>query len=354
MFFPKHGLDYDLGRLIDLAVLCEELGFESVSVGDSLLAKPRWRPIPTMAAIAARTRRITVASHILTPQYYNNPVILAQELATLAEIARGRVAFGCGIGAGRTDVVEEEYRAIGVPKKKRGAIFEETLEILRRLWTGEEVTHHGQFYRLDRVRIGLRPPRVPPLWIAAGLFHAGVPGAGPFGDREPDQQRRGWFVPQERVARLGDGWLSTQATPEEYRETLGRIRELAAATYGRDPSAIRGIFSLGVYVDADVERVYEHTRWFQHEYHEMPVPEEVMRRWTIAGPAEACIRRLREYEAEPDDYINRISYFSCADAERPVIFRVERIPLGPVPTVPNDQIPPELDNRRLGDAPASA
>ena len=46
LFFPRHGLDYDLGRLIDLAVLCEELGFDSVSVGDSLLAKPRWRPIP--------------------------------------------------------------------------------------------------------------------------------------------------------------------------------------------------------------------------------------------------------------------------------------------------------------------
>src|SRR5688500_8909437 len=90
MFFPKHGLDYDLSRLLDLAALCEELGFASVSVGDSLLAKPRWRPLPTLAAIAARTRRITVASHILIPQYYNNPVLLAQELATLDEIAGGR------------------------------------------------------------------------------------------------------------------------------------------------------------------------------------------------------------------------------------------------------------------------
>jgi alkanesulfonate monooxygenase SsuD/methylene tetrahydromethanopterin reductase-like flavin-dependent oxidoreductase (luciferase family) len=298
LFFPQHGLDYDLGRLIDLAVLCEELGFASVSVGDSLLAKPRWRPVPTMAAIAARTTRITVASHILAPHYYDNPVILAQELATLDEIARGRVAVGCGIGAGRTDAVQAEYRAIGLPKARRGAIFDETLEILRRLWTEEEVTHHGQFYTLDRVRLGLRPRQSPlPLWIAAGLFHAGVPGAGPFGDREPDQARRGWHVPHERVARHGDGWLSTQATPEEYGTTLGRIRELAAARYGRDPGGIRGIFSLGVYVDADVERAYAQTRWFQQEYHGMPVPEEVMRRWTIAGPAETCIARLREYEA---------------------------------------------------------
>lgn len=298
LFFPKHGLDYDLERLIDLAVLCEELGFESVSVGDSLLAKPRWRPIPTMAAIAARTRRITVASHILTPQLYHNPVILAQELATLDEISKGRVAVGCGLGAGRTEAVQAEYRAVGLPKARRGAVFEETLEILRRLWAEDEVTYHGQFYRLDRVRVGLKPRQQPlPLWIAAGLFHAGVPGAGPFGDRAEDQVRRGWFVPHERVARLGDGWLSTQATPEEYRETLATIRRIAATRYGRDPAAIRAVFSLGVYVDADVERAYAQTRWFQQEYHEMPVPEEVMRRWTIAGPAEACIRRLQEYES---------------------------------------------------------
>ena len=47
VFMPQQGIDYDLNRLIDLAVLCEELGFYSVSVGDSLLSKPRWRAIPT-------------------------------------------------------------------------------------------------------------------------------------------------------------------------------------------------------------------------------------------------------------------------------------------------------------------
>ncbi len=297
MFFPKHGYDYDLGRLIDLAVLCEELGFSSVSVGDSLLAKPRWRPVPTMAAIAARTCRITVASHIIAPQYYNNPVILAQEIATLDEIAKGRVALGLGLGAGRTDVVEAEYRAIGVSKKRRGAVFEETVEVLRRLWTEDEVTFHGEFYRLEGVRIGLRPRQARlPLWIAAGLFHAGVQGAGPFGDREPDQARRGWYVPQERVARLADGWLSTQATPAEYGDTLAAIRRLAATKYGRDPAAIQGVFSLGVYIDPRLEEVWEQTRWFQREYHEMPVPDEVMRRWTITGSAEDVIRQLEAYE----------------------------------------------------------
>jgi hypothetical protein len=58
--------------------------------------------------------------------------------------------------------------------------------------------------------------------------------------------------------------------------------------------------------------------------------------------------------AEPNDYINKINYFSCADAERPVILRVDRIPLGPQPVVARDQIPAELDNRRPGETPAEA
>ena len=65
VFMPEQGLDYDLNRLIDLAVLCEELGFYSVSVGDSLLSKPRWRAIPTMAAMAAMSQNPRVAAPVV-------------------------------------------------------------------------------------------------------------------------------------------------------------------------------------------------------------------------------------------------------------------------------------------------
>jgi uncharacterized repeat protein (TIGR04076 family) len=66
------------------------------------------------------------------------------------------------------------------------------------------------------------------------------------------------------------------------------------------------------------------------------------------GPMLPMVSTFCRESAEPNDYINKINYFSCADAERPVIFRVERIPIGPIPPVaaPKDQIPLELDNRR--------
>jgi alkanesulfonate monooxygenase SsuD/methylene tetrahydromethanopterin reductase-like flavin-dependent oxidoreductase (luciferase family) len=136
-------------------------------------------------------------------------------------------------------------------------VFDETLEILRRLWSEEEVTFRGQFYRLDGVRLGLRPRQDPlPLWVASGLFHAGQSGVGPYGDREVGQERRGWRAPQERVARLGDGFLSTQATPAEFGDTLAGIRELAGAKFGREPGSIAGVLSLGVFVDHDLDRAF--------------------------------------------------------------------------------------------------
>lgn len=72
------------------------------------------------------------------------------------------------------------------------------------------------------------------------------------------------------------------------------------------------------------------------------------------GPMLPMVSTFCRESAEPNDYINKINYFSCADAERPVIFRVDRIPLGPQPVVARDQIPPELDNRRPGETAAEA
>ncbi|MBI2371560.1 MAG: LLM class flavin-dependent oxidoreductase [Deltaproteobacteria bacterium] len=297
VFMPQQGLDYDLNRLIDLAVLCEELGFYSVSVGDSLLAKPRWRAIPTMAAIAARTSRIKIASHILLSHLYNNPVLLAQELATVDVISRGRLVLGCGIGAGRSEPVEHEHRLCGVPRTRRGKALEECLYLLKRLWTEEEVTHRGEFWTLEGVRLGLRPHQKPhPLiWVAAGTYLS-KEGIGSFGVRERPEDREGFkFGPLERVARLGDGWLTTKATPEEFRTGLATVRRLAAEKYRRDAAAIQPVYSRGVYISPDVDAAYREVKWFEDSYHDMPIPEATIRRWTIFGKPDECIKQMQPF-----------------------------------------------------------
>ncbi len=297
VFMPQQGLDYDLNRLIDLAVLCEELGFYSVSVGDSLLSKARWRAIPTMAAIAAKTSRIKVMSHILMPHLYNNPVLLAQELATVDVISKGRLVVGCGIGGGRTGPVEHEHRLCGVPRQRRGKAFEECLYLLKRLWTEKEITYSGMFWTLDGVQLGLRPYQKPhpPIWVAAGRYLSKA-GVGSFGTQEQQSDREGFSVaPVERVARLADGWLTTKATAEEFRSGLETVRRLAAEKYGRDPKSIQAVYSRGVYVDADVDAAYREVKWFEDNYHDMPIPEDTIRRWTIFGKPDECIKQMQPF-----------------------------------------------------------
>ena len=306
VFMPQQGLDYDLNRLIDLAVLCEDLGFYSVSVGDSLISKPRWRAIPTLAAIAARTSRIKILSHILMPHLYNNPVLLAQELATVDVISKGRLLVGCGIGAGKSETVEHEHRLCGIPKKRRAKAFEESLYLLKRLWTEEEVTHRGEFWTLEGVKLGLKPHQKPhpPIWVAAGTYLS-KQGQGSFGVGENTGDREGWkFAPAERVARLGYAWLTTKATVDEFRSGLETVRRLAAEKYKRDPNSIMAAYGRGVYVSPDVDAAYREVKWFEDNYHDMPVPEDTIRRWTIFGKPDECIAQMRPFAEAGVDVFN--------------------------------------------------
>ena len=306
VFMPQQGLGYDLNQLIDLAVLCEELGFYSVSVGDSLLSKPRWRAIPTLAAIAAKTSRIKILSHILMPHLYNNPVLLAQELATLDEISKGRLLVGCGIGAGKSETVEYEHRLCGVPKNKRAKAFEECLFLLKRLWTEENVTHKGEFWTLDGVTLGLKPHQSPhpPIWVAAGTYLS-KQGEGSFGVKENAGDQAGWkFAPADRVARLGDAWLTTKATAQEFRSGLETVRRIAADKYNRAPGSITAAYGRGVFVSADVDAAYREVKWFEDSYHDMSIPEDTIRRWTIFGKPDECIKQMQPFAEAGVDVFN--------------------------------------------------
>ena len=280
VFMPQQGLDFDLHRLIDLAVLCEDLGFYSVSVGDSFLAKPRWQSIPTMAAIAARTKRIRILSHILQPHLYNNPVVLAQQLTTLDVISNGRLTLGMGLGNGRNDLLEKEYQTLTrTSKKTRGRLFEETLVALKKLWMEEPATHHGEFHQFDDVTIGLECEQKPhpPMLVAAGGFYTGKKTKqGWYGDKP-----EGFSGPMDRVARHGDGWLTQQAKPDEFRDNIDLVRRLAREEYGRGSDVIEGVMNRGIYVTpkGNLESGFEDLRWWEESYQGMSVPDEIISRW---------------------------------------------------------------------------
>src|ERR1700756_5923532 len=86
----------ETGPLLDLATRAESLGFDSVWVGDSLLARPRHDPLTLLAAVAARTQKVELGTAVFLPAL-RNPVVLAHQLATLDQIGRGRLVLGAGL-----------------------------------------------------------------------------------------------------------------------------------------------------------------------------------------------------------------------------------------------------------------
>ena len=141
---------YGIPELLDLSQAVEELGFDSVWVGDSLFSKPRYEPITLLAAhLAAHEarpagHRLHVSARPATPSTWRS----SGRRSTV--ISGGRTIFGTGIGNPEQGV-RREFEALGLDFDSGFAIFEEGLEILRQLWTEGTVTHHGAQYDYDDI-----------------------------------------------------------------------------------------------------------------------------------------------------------------------------------------------------------
>ena len=199
-------------QILDLAEHAEALGFDSVWVGDSVLARPRFEALTTLAAIAARTQRVKLGTAVLLPML-RHPVLLANEVANLDHVAHGQLILGVGIG-GNSPAVAQEFAACGVPIARRVGLFEEGITLMRRLWTEPEVTFQGCYFKVQSLRLGLRPlqPSGVPLWLAGSADNA-----------------------LRRVLRLGDGWLPISSSPRAFTVDWERLQVLGQETGPRRP-----------------------------------------------------------------------------------------------------------------------
>ncbi len=145
--------------LLALAERAEGLGFDSIWVGDSILARPRHEPLTLLSAVAARTRRAELGTAVLLPAL-RNPVVLAHGIATLDQISEGRFILGVGI-ASDVPNIRAEFVACGVPFEKRVGRMLEGLRLARELWTGKPVTWNGRWAVEEATlgRDGARQPR---------------------------------------------------------------------------------------------------------------------------------------------------------------------------------------------------
>jgi len=192
-----------LGDLVDAI---DASGFDSLWLSEVLTA-PVLDPLVGLAWAAAHNPRVKLGTTMLLPG--RNPVRLARELAGLDALSAGRLLVTLVPGLPHPP----ERDAIGVPPRRRGADMEEVLPLLRRLWAGETVTHHGTV--ADFADVSISPlPRQQPLEVWLGGM---VPAA------------------LDRCGRLGDGWLPSLCTPDD--AAAGRkVIEDAAAQAGREIS----------------------------------------------------------------------------------------------------------------------
>ena len=263
--------------LFALAEKAEGLGYDSVWIGDSLLAKPRHDPITLMAAVAARTERVSVGSAVLLPAL-RNPVVLAQQLATLDRIAEGRLILGVGIAADVPNI-RAEFEAAGVQFEKRVGRMLEGLRLCRALWSGEPVDWDGRW----RVRQGtLAPtphtPGGPPIWVG-GSVRASL----------------------ERAGRHFDGWFPTGPDPKRWGEQWREVREIAAAA-GR-PDAVRAAIYLTLTIDDDPRAGNARIDAYLEGYYGAPAALLREHQAVFAGPPEAAAGWLERYADEGAEHL---------------------------------------------------
>lgn len=283
-------------ELADYAVLAEELGFDSAFIADHF--QP-WRvtgghapaSIPWMSWVAARTERIMLGTSVMTPTFRYNPAVVAQSFATMACLAPGRIILGVGTGEALNEIAVGSVEGDWPEFKERFARLRETVDLMRRLWTGERVSFDGEYYRTDNAAIYDLPETPVPVYIAAG---------GPMVARY--------------AGRKGDGFICTSGKGRElYADKLVPAVGEGLVKAGRPADAIDRMIEIKISYDPDPERALENTRFWaplsltaeqKHSLHdpaemekaadELPI-EQVAKRWIVASTPQEAIDAIREY-----------------------------------------------------------
>jgi probable F420-dependent oxidoreductase len=202
-----------------MARAAEDVGFDSIWVGDHLLyrddGRPErgpWETWTLLAALATVTERVQLGPLVACTAFHP-PGVLAKAAATVGEISGGRLVLGLGAGWNET-----EFRAFGIPFDHRASRFEEAFEIIRRLLSGERVTFRGRFHQVEDAVLLPRPSRRPPLMVGS-IGQRVLKATLPYADA--------WNTWYEFFGN----------TPEGFAEHLAKMTAVAEEV-GRDPREI--------------------------------------------------------------------------------------------------------------------
>lgn len=280
-------------ELLEYGVLAEQAGFDSVFVSDHL--QP-WRhdgghapaAIPWLGALGARTERIVIGTSVLTPAYRYHPGVVAQAFGTLGALYPGRVVLGVGTGEALNEV------ALGLTwpeMKERFARLKESIVLIEKLWSEDQVTFEGQFYRTENATIYDKPTAPVPIYIGA---------SGPAATK--------------LAGRMASGYITTSGKARElYVDTLLPALAEGEEAAGRDADAVDTLIEMKVSFDTDRDRALQDTRFWAplalspDEKMGVDDPRE-MERLADQLPIERAASRFI-VSTDPDEHVERIEEY---------------------------------------------
>ena len=252
---PHVGPSATRENLLEFARRMEGLGYDSLWVSDHVVIPrqyesrypynpagrlgwedlPLLEPLSTLLFVAGVTERVRLGTTVLVLPM-RNPVLHAKIMATLDHLSGGRVILGAGVGW-----LKEEFDALDEPFEHRGARTDEYIAVIKNLWTKDDPSFEGRYYRLGNVACYPKPVQQPhpPIWIG--------------GNTDPALRR---------AARLGDAWHGAGSTPEEVAAAAEKLRAYAREA-GRAPEAIAVTVRTGLRADDAPDTVLERMRRYK-------------------------------------------------------------------------------------------
>ena len=291
---PKFGLTLPNRGVIIGATTVEEMlqmaewadgdrAWDSVWVGDSIFAKPRLDSIALLGALAARTRRVRLGPACFASTPLRDALILAYQWCCLDFMSNGRTIFvACKgqsePGGGQFD---KEFEALGIDPKSRVRRMEEAIEILRLASSREHADYEGKYNRFRDLTMLPRPVQQPiPIWVTANPNTTSV----------TDVQ-----TGYRRVARLGDGWMTTGKNPADLRASLEMIKGFAREM----DRPLADDFEVAVYyninVNEDREAAMAESKKFLDSYYTVDYHRDFLNNWVAMGSPAECIDSIRAY-----------------------------------------------------------
>ena len=204
-YLPGESMPQKIQESSEQVKAARDAGFSLIATGEHFLAAPYQmsNSFTLLSRLAADAGDMQVAATVILVPLHN-PVELAESIATLDAITNGKFVFGVGLG-----YREEEYTAFGVQQGERVGRFNEAMDLIKRLWSDEEVEFNGKYYTVPKTKISTRPVQTPPpIWVAANNDVA-IRRAARWGYP--------WLInPHATVPMVADQWNRYKAALDEF------------------------------------------------------------------------------------------------------------------------------------------